>query len=176
MRKGNWFQTYTGIAFWPLDPRPEEVCIEDIAHPLSMQCRYNGHCREFYSVAQHSVLVSSILDKDAAWGLMHDAAEAYIGDMVRPIKLHMPTFRDVEALVMRAICQRFGLPIVEPRSVKQADDILLMTERRDLLASPTRPWTPRADPLADKILPWSQNEAYARFCDRFAELFPGEGE
>ena len=86
-RKGDWIQTFTGRAFYVLDPRPEDVDIEDIAHALSMQCRFAGHCREFYSVAQHSVTASWLVPpEDALWGLLHDAAEAYVVDLPRPIK------------------------------------------------------------------------------------------
>ena len=83
-RKGDWFLTYTGRQFWPLDPRPEDICIRDIAHHLSLCCRFNGACRVHYSVAQHSVMVANILPAPLRfWGLMHDATEAYVGDMVR---------------------------------------------------------------------------------------------
>src|SRR5690242_11754504 len=86
-RRGDWMQTYTGRRFWPLDPRVDDIDIGDIAHHLSLVCRFAGACREFYSVAQHCVGVSYVCDpKDALWGLLHDAAEAYVGDMVRPLK------------------------------------------------------------------------------------------
>src|SRR5579885_2784587 len=87
MRHGDWIQTYCGVAFYPLDPRPEEILIEDIAHALSMLCRFTGHVKRFYSVAQHCVYVSHRCDpKDALWGLLHDAAEAYLNDISRPVK------------------------------------------------------------------------------------------
>src|SRR5579862_5085028 len=94
----SWIQTYTGRKFWPLDPRSWDVCLEDVAHALAVKCRYGGHCRGFYSVAQHSVLVSQLLAEWKAdiwtvrWGLLHDANEAYSADVVRPIK---NTMRDV---------------------------------------------------------------------------------
>ena len=82
LRNGSWLQTYTGIQFWPLDPRPEEIDIQDIAHALSLLCRFNGHCQRFYSVAEHSVHVSTILAPEfGLWGLLHDAAEAYLSDI-----------------------------------------------------------------------------------------------
>lgn len=93
-RKGDWIQTYTGRQFWPLDPKPEEVCIEDIAHALSQQCRYAGHTIRFYSVAQHSVEIALRVPRAAAlWGLLHDAAEAYLVDLPRPVKYLMPAYK-----------------------------------------------------------------------------------
>ena len=130
-RKGDWFLTYTGKQFWPLDPRPEDVCIEDIAHALANINRFGGHCRISYSVGQHSLVVHRVCSTFQA--LMHDSAEAYIGDMVRPLKMHMPDFQACEWLVWYAICDRFDIdPVMRPE-VKNADNIALVTERRDLM-------------------------------------------
>jgi 5'-deoxynucleotidase YfbR-like HD superfamily hydrolase len=171
-RYGDWFQTYTGIQFWPLDPRPEECLIEDIAHALALQCRFNGHCKYFYSIAQHSVLVSKIVKpENALWGLMHDAAEAYVGDMVRPLKSSQPFFREVEAKVMAAICDKFGLPRQEPSEVKKADDIVLMTEKRDLLVTSPAKWIVKAEPMSGKIVPLSTGVAEVEFLERFNFLY-----
>src|ERR1017187_10636100 len=74
--------TFSGIHFWPLLPNPADIRIEDIAHALSNQCRFAGHAREFYSVAEHSVRVSQLCPpEDALWGLLHDASEAYLTDV-----------------------------------------------------------------------------------------------
>ena len=94
-----WIQTHLGIQFIVLEPRFENIHIGDIAHALSMNCRFNGHCKDFYSVAEHSVHVSRILDDDpnlALWGLLHDASEAYITDLPRPVKNAMPQFEEIE--------------------------------------------------------------------------------
>src|ERR1700724_2684254 len=93
---GGWQQTFTGRRFYPLSPRVEDVCIEDIAHALSNICRYGGHCREFYSVAQHCNMVSDWMPEFKLEGLLHDSPEAYIGDMVRPVKhsAEMKAFRE----------------------------------------------------------------------------------
>lgn len=169
-RKGDWFQTYTGIKFYPYDPRPEEVFIEDIAHHLSLQCRFYGACREFYSVGQHSILVSSIVSREnALWGLLHDATEAYLGDMIRPVKLGMPQYREVEQLVMKAIADRYELEMPEPDEVKGADRILLYTERRDLLKI-QRVWSENIVLLKEVIIPWQPKLAKASFLYAFSEL------
>ena len=92
-----WFLTTTGRQFWPASPDPEQIQIEDIAHALSNLCRFGGHTREFYSVAQHSVLVSQNVPDDLRLvGLMHDATEAYCGDMIRPLKNVLPEFKELE--------------------------------------------------------------------------------
>lgn len=172
VRKGDWFQTYSGVKFYPYDPNPEDVKLEDIAHHLSLMCRFNGGTKVFYSVAQHSVLVSQqVAPQFALWGLLHDAGEAYVGDMVRPLKLGMRQFREVEALVMEAVALRFGLSLPEPFEVKDADVVLLYTERRDMLKV-QRFWS-----LSDqvKLLPnileaWSPREAEALFLKRYHQL------
>jgi len=82
-----WIQTYTGKKFWAFDAAIADICIEDIAHALAMRCRFGCHCKEFYSVAQHSVIVSHHLPPELKlWGLLHDATEAYLPDVPRPQK------------------------------------------------------------------------------------------
>src|SRR5688572_25823546 len=101
-RKGDWMQTFTGRKFWPVDPRSNEIFIEDIAHSLSMMCRFLGHCSKFYSVAEHCVRASwwvadrrgSYLDQLAA--LLHDAGEAYVVDVPRPIKPYLSNYKELE--------------------------------------------------------------------------------
>lgn len=128
-RNGDWMETYTGIRFYPLDAREEEIHIVDIAHALSLQCRFNGHCKEFYSVAQHSVLVSDLLPKGLKLaGLLHDAAEAYLGDMIRPLKNSMVQYKDAEWHLEKVIAKSFGLQFPFPAAVKQADDFMLWSE------------------------------------------------
>lgn len=169
-----------GKRFYPLAPRPEEVDIAVVAHALGLQCRWTGHVRHHYSVAQHSVLVSRCCDPaDALWGLLHDAPEAYICDVSRPVK-RTPAFaeyRDIEARIMRAVCDRFGLPREEPDSVRVADVRLLLTEARDLLPSledyVDEPHARGVAPLADRIEPWTPERAKAEFLGRFAELGGG---
>jgi hypothetical protein len=95
--RGGWMQTFTGRQFFPMDPRPEEVDPTDIAHALSLLCRYNGHVDRFYSVAEHCVHLSYVVPPEhALWALLHDATEAYVGDMISPLKIHMPGYRAAE--------------------------------------------------------------------------------
>lgn len=180
-RKGDWMCTRTGIEFWPLDPRAEEVWIEDIAHALSNLCRYNGQCRTFYSVAQHCVLVKRQVEKmsgtlDAVrQGLLHDATEAYLGDMIRPLKGCFPEYRVAEHKVFVAIMRRFGIKESMYAVVKRADEILLATEAGQLMpAASVARWTlpGRPDPKL-KIRPLLPAAAKRAFLTEYRRLFAG---
>ncbi len=164
-----WIATYTGRQFWPLDPRPEDVCIEDIAHALALKCRFGGHCKCYYSVAQHSVLGSLIIsDKNALWFLLHDAAEAYMFDACRPIKKEFPFIREIEDRLMVCICDKFGLPHEMPEEVNHMDNQLLVTEIRDIMETPTVKWYDYgADPLSSKIHSWDWRLAKDNFLNTF---------
>jgi hypothetical protein len=176
-RIGDWIQTYTGRQFWPLDPRPDEIDILDIAHSLSNQCRYSGHVETFYSVAEHSVHVSHIVPpEDALWGLLHDASEAYLVDLPRPLKRHSEMgylYRGIEAQLMLNVCARYGLDIIEPPSVKHADNVLLSTEKRDLMKIPPKAWVETEPPLDMRIVPWTPLVAKERFLARYRGLTCG---
>lgn len=175
-RVGDCFQTFTGNPFYPLDPQPHEIEIDDIAHALSNICRFGGHCREFYSVAQHSVMVSRIvLPQFALQALLHDAAEAYVGDMVKPFKCLMPEFENAEEKVFAAIARRFNFPEELNRQVKAADSILLATEARDLmhLGPIWEKWLAGWTPLPERIRPLSAPAAEAVFMARFQEITEG---
>lgn len=172
-----WIQTHSGRRFNPTKPNPDAIVIQDVAHALSMQCRFSGHCKYFYSVAQHSVLVSYICDhKDALWGLLHDASEAYLVDVPRPLKRSgkFQAYIDFEHVMQEAICRRFGLPFQEPPSVKKADTILLVTEARDLMSPLHSDWEDIMDPLPFKIEPWDHDKAKDMFMKRFFELTTGD--
>ena len=174
-RVGNWIQTYTGQKFWPIDPREGEIVIEDIAHSLSLQCRFNGHINNFYSVAQHCLHVSQLSNSEnALWGLLHDASEAYLCDLPSPLK-HFSTmgteYRKIESKLMVFICLRFGLSITEPEDVRSADQMMLYWERRDLLPPPMIPWEKEAPPLPETVLsPMQPETAEKAFLLRFREL------
>jgi hypothetical protein len=173
-RKGDWVQTYTGRVMYPLDPRPEEINIIDIAHALSNLCRFTGHVRTFYSVAEHSVRVSNVCDvQDALWGLLHDASEAYLADMSRPMKRTSdfgPLYHQAEARLMAVICEKYGLPQDMPESVSVADTRLLMTEKRDLMHGCNKPWEDTGEPIEGLIFPWNPFMGERRFLERFASL------
>ena len=120
--------TYLGFDFYPLNLEVETVKLVDIAHALSNICRFGGHVSTFYSVAQHSVLVSEHCE-DSIWGLFHDAAEAYIGDMISPIKREFNDFRLMEVKCLDKIAEYLGLSLPVPDEVIQMDLRMLQTER-----------------------------------------------
>lgn len=182
-RTGGSILTFSGVTFWPLDPRPEEVVLIDIAHALSHLCRFTGHVRTFYSVAEHccrvhDLLLHSHVAGHAAWGLMHDATEAYLGDVARPTKRAEQGFgaayRVVEQRLAVVIAERFDLrPRLEPPAVKGADDRLLATEQRDLMPASLDDlleW-PSEEPLEERIdMPWSPWRAKNEFAARAVRL------
>lgn len=166
-----WIQTHGGRQFWPLAPRAVDIDIADIAHSLSLLCRFNGHCRAFYSVAEHSLRVSRICPPEhALWGLLHDAAEAYFGDIPRPVKAQFPAVAAMEERLLRAAAERFALPWPLPAAVRAADERLLATEARDLMGAPPADWRLEACPLAERIEPLAPVAAETAFLARFHEL------
>lgn len=187
-RVGDWMQLSDGRALYPNDPRPEDFHIENIAHALSQICRFGGHSLSFYSVAQHSVLVSRICPPHLALeGLMHDAAEAYIGDMIRPLKHDNSTlgraYEAVERKIEIALSVRFNLqgyiwtadPYGWPSDVKHADNVILATEARDVMAPPPQPWNTLPLPLEERIVPLTSSEAKTLFWDTYMELTKHRG-
>lgn len=163
--------TYTGRSFYPLDPRPEEVDIEDIAHALSNICRFGGHTKYFYPVSQHCVLVSRFCSKrNRLWGLLHDAPEAYAGDIIRPIKPHLSGYSRIEDSIMKAICQRFGLRPNMPQEVKKIDNQILLNEREVLITPSATPWKLETkEPLDFVLEPWLPLRAKEQFLLAFNE-------
>jgi len=183
--RGPWILTASGRRFHPVDPRADEVEITDIAHALANTCRFGGHTAHHYSVAQHSVLTSHIVEPWLALvALMHDAAEAYVGDMVSPLKLsgQLGEYSAIEHRVWRAIVKRYDLTgfgvdapaMAMPDEVVAADMIALVTEARDLMgvADPTTApgWPSHFEPLPDVIKPMTPDEARTEFIDRFVVL------
>jgi hypothetical protein len=179
-----WIQTYTGKAFDLLDPTPDMVCIEDIAHHLALINRFTGATREPYSVAQHSVLCSRIVPHHLALtALLHDAAEAYCTDVSRPMKEAMrrlvggPTPYDhISERVECAISLKFGVDLVRlPPEVTHADMSMLGAERRHLHPSEPRAWDWDHHPAyfhPVDINPWPWQAAERAFLGRFKDLAP----
>ena len=143
----DWIQTYTGKAFYFMEPEPDMICIEDIAHALSQLCRFGGHTRSFYSVAEHSILcvahaATQGADRKAQlWALLHDAAEAYIVDMPRPIKRKLGGYKSIEYGIMDAVCQKFGLSTNAPGIVAEADAAVLNAERLQVMRPSDKEWS-----------------------------------
>lgn len=175
-RYGDWMQTISGGQFWPLDPRTDEIDIGDIGHALSMQCRYSGHCLQFYSVAEHCCHVSDACPNEhALWGLLHDASEAYLADVIRPIKPFLTGYKDIEARLMACICERYGLPVEQPAIVSELDRRILGNECAGIMSKPPVPWYHTGEPIAAlKFLPcWAPSMARKQFLTRFYYLTAG---
>lgn len=170
-----WIPTFSGRRFWPLDPDPDDLNIRDIAHALSNCCRFAGHCKTFYSVADHSVMVSEIVSPGMALiGLLHDATEAYLGDMVRPVKRSLGDYQQAEDKLWQCVAEHYCLPQVLPHEVKVADNVALATERRDLVVKPyDHEWSllpNNLQPLPGRIeaaQPW---ESERDFLNRYRRL------
>lgn len=170
--KPDWMLTYTGARYWPAAPQAADVRIIDIAHHLSMLCRYTGACRRFYSVAEHSVLVSQIVPPEhALCGLLHDAPEAYTNDINKPLKRSLPDYQRIEELNWTVIAGKFGLPWEMPEAVHEADYVMLRTEQVRLMpyCEFTDDWAREAHPTL-QLGCWSPAEAEAKFMSRFYEL------
>jgi uncharacterized protein len=160
-----------GGRFHLLDPRAEDVRIEDIAASLSKLCRWTGHVRKFYSVAEHSVTVSEILPPRLQLaGLLHDAAETYIGDISRPMRIAVGSLDRVEAPIERVIAAKFGLAWPMPAEVREADNIVLATELRDLMPEGALVIDGLPSPLALRTACLSPFEAELAFLRRFHHL------
>lgn len=171
-----YIHTFTGRLVNPLDLQPEDIDIRDIAHALARQCRFSGATKDFYSVAQHSVICSRIVEAGFEFSaLMHDASEAYLQDVARPLKIH-PSFgqsyRGAEKRAEKVIAGVFGTDWPMPPEVKDADNLALVTEARDLMHG-TDNWSDfyrSITPLPDVIKAWTPPRAEREFLKRFAAL------
>lgn len=185
LRIPTWTQTYTGKALDLVDPQPEDICIEDIAHGLANTCRFTGQCLGNSNVAQHSVLVSEFvlavprktLDTEA-WrklglvALLHDASEAFLGDVSTQLKQLLPYYLELEERMMRVIFTKFGLDyemLHDPR-IKSADLTGLATEKRDNMAPEPKPWIPLPTPSPVKLELWDHKLAEVKFLSQFYRL------
>ena len=151
-----WLQTYTGRAFDYENPTPDMVCIEDVAHALAHSSRFNGHASTFFSIAQHSILVSQQLPSHLRLqGLLHDAHEAYVGDVVAPLKrcAGMEAYCAIERRVQAVVAQAFGIPPELDPKVREADLRMLISERNVLFGTPPYPWGVKNPPFNIEIQP-----------------------
>ena len=187
----NCIQTFTGKMIDPFDPDPEAIDIRDIAHALSLTCRFNGHVNKFYSVAEHSVRVHDLLiaeinylagavgcnlihDRDIAvikWGLIHDSAESVLSDICRPIKRRLLDYNKMEDSLLEVIIKTLSIdPLTESehKIVKKADNILLATEKRDLMKDTEHLWVDvTEEPQVMPIIPFPPEEAERLFLIRW---------
>lgn len=172
-----YVSTFLGNRFFLEQPRIDDVAIEDIAHGLAYQCRFNGQTKAFCSVAQHSLMVMSLVPENIQYSaLLYDAAEAYLGDMVKPLKNLFPEFSRIEARVMEIIGERFCVDLthLDPR-IKLADRIALATEKRDLMPHSVESWAylDGIHPLAEVIKPMSPADAKSAFLAAFEKCCAG---
>lgn len=168
-RIGDWMQTFTGKQFYPLDPRPEDIDIRDIAHALSMQCRYAGHCLRFYSTAEHSVHLSFAVEPEFRMAaLLHDGGEAYLPDMVRPTKRSFPAYTEAEEKIRRMIFVKYGLSPEIPDAVHSVDDRICADEKAQNMA-PCE-WKHNPEPLGITLKFWTPSLVEKSFLVRFREL------
>ena len=172
-----WMETYSGKRFTFMNPRPEMIDVEDIAHAIGKLCRYGGHSRRFYSVAEHCVHLAKWVIRQggdtqtALTALMHDATEGYLVDMPRPIKHQLPDYRRIEDVLAEAIAAKFGLTFPMPRLIHEADSRILVDERAQVMSKSGNDWG--VDGLQAPSITigfWSPEEAPRRFLTAFRSL------
>ncbi|MGN6416163.1 MAG: hypothetical protein ACTHMC_01635 [Pseudobacter sp.] len=160
----NCIRTFSGHYFNVFEPDASMICIEDIAHALSNQCRFGGHSPKFYSVAQHCVLMSDMMHKrfklDA---LLHDASEAYLVDVPKPIKVEMVQYLAIENDLMAVIARKFGFEYPLNIVVKSSDEFMLSWEWSEVIMQ-------RGGLEYDLITPWSAEESKDKFLQAFYSL------
>ena len=164
---------HSGAWFDFASPHTSPFTIEDIAHGLAHICRYSGQCNRFYSVAEHSLLVSETATGFEFEALMHDAAEAFLGDITRPLKQMLPDYKRIEGEVERAIFSRFGIQTPLPREVKKADLRVLAAEQRQIMPPGTDDWLRGQDvvPAPIVVRNLSPEEAKREWLARFEALY-----
>lgn len=171
MRNGHYIRTYTGIQFFPTDPNPADIRIVDIAHALANICRFTGHCRRFYSVAEHSINVSrTVSPSNALVALLHDATEAYLNDIARPIKVQLPEYQVWEKELWGHIARKFNVPVTIPQEVKEQDDWWLIQEGHHLLSAEEWPQSAISSRNLDLMPP---GVAFRDFLDIYERLSNG---
>lgn len=170
--KDCWVQTYTGKQFFPLAPHINAICIEDIAYSLGKICRFNGHTTRFYSVAEHCIHVSLYTsEENALWGLLHDATEAYLIDMPRPLRPVLNGYKQIEERLCRCIAVKFDLPWPMPEEIKEIDTRILHDESNQVMSKKPKAWPQLIyPPLGIEIVGMEHQEATAKFLERYEQL------
>lgn len=159
---GSNIRTYSGTYLNVFNIDPDKILIEDIAHGLSLQCRFSGHTKEFYSVAEHSIWVANMVPHEQRLAaLLHDASEAYLTDMPKPIKELMPEYKQIENSLMTAIAQKFGFEWPMSMELVDADKAALEFE-----------WSRKV--LANKFKSMSPLNAKRVFMDKFHKYVSSE--
>lgn len=186
MNHTGWIETASGIKFDLLDPQPEMVCAYDIAHALSKLCRFGGHCRQFYSVAEHSRHVYDVIGIDAFQSdpdnlpreslmlaaLLHDASEAYCVDVPRPLKGILDGYKEIEHRIQCAIAAAFGFNPEEfdDPLIEDADRRMLSLEASELMPSKGTLWSTRVTPADVRLGMWEPRVAAQIFMDTLDNL------
>lgn len=169
-----WIATFTGKPFNVIEPRADDVDIHDIAGALSKQCRYGGHTKKFYSVAEHCVHVARFATTERKLeALLHDGSEAYLLDIPRPIKKALPEYRIVEDRLMHVIGARYGFTWPVSAEVTDLDNRILHDEVLQLMVKPPVPWGIPGEPLGIGLPCWAPHQAYAEFIAAF-HLYGGK--
>ena len=177
-RYGDWQLTYTGRQLWASDPRPGDFMIEEIAHNLSLICRFAGSVAVAYPVSSHLVMVSDIVRnlggtlEEQLQALLHDATESVISDIPAPLKRFLPQVKAAEQRIWRAMAKQFKIPAKMSPLVKQADRIALITERRDLFQPSEHRWAgyDAVQPIAARVRIMSAKAAEKSFLERYHHL------
>ncbi len=170
-----WMQTYLGHKFTFTVPRVQDIHIEDIAHSLALQCRFNGHIDDFYSVGDHCLYVlSKASEANKFWGLMHEATETYISDIITPLKYHWRWrffIKRMENKILKVVAKKYGLPWPIPKEIHEIDERMWATEQRDLRRRPRFKWSTDIKPYPERVVPTADwRTVKAVFLDQFANL------
>lgn len=172
MINGPTILTFDGHYFSFAEPDPAHFTLRSIAQGLANTCRFGGQCYPFYSVAEHSVWVSRLVPEEFALAaLFHDAAEAFIGDMPKPLKVLLPDYQEVERRIEEVLFPALGLPVKLPPEVEHADRVMLATEQQQLMRNKDRwEWTDGIEPANIQLRCFTPNYAYVFFKERAREL------
>ena len=178
MTDNRWMQTFTGRKYWPLNPRIEDICIEDIAHHLSQKVRYTGACIWLYTVGQHSCLVCDLAPSRLKLkGLMHDGGETYLPDAGKPIKGDLIGFKEIEKRNQDLIDYKYHVPDDPEGIIKYIDNRILVDERQQVMTKTDYEWPQIVglEPFGIKIERWEPERTKAEFLKRFYKLTEPHG-